>query len=341
MAQPATQPGTPPPAGNTSSGSNTLSIGTATKKAEAGSLEEMLDKALRDNPDIRAAEARVQDAEAECNRVRQQIIAKIVGLRNDIELAQKMLQTAQAMERFVRPPNSTKADTLTAVATVEKQKAEVTRLEADLKAVLGSYAQVKGGSSGSATLSGSVTGSGSYIDLKGARLTLSGSTLNFDLVQTPMAERIMAALEKPVKLDSVKEAFCFSVLDTLMKKAGDDVPFRILGNLSNTTISFSAGEMPLSAWLDLIEDFTEVRFVVRDYGILATLKGRVADGALSIHEFRKLQEKKRAEKAKDPPMTYPVVPFPIPSSPPEFLEKAKDPPMTNPGVPFPKKKLPE
>src|SRR5262249_24336780 len=64
--------------------------GAAAKKPEPGSLEDLLDKALRNNADIRAAEAKVREAEAELNRVRHQVLAKIVGARNDIDAAKKM-----------------------------------------------------------------------------------------------------------------------------------------------------------------------------------------------------------------------------------------------------------
>src|SRR4051794_33829889 len=70
------QPGQP------MSGTNPMSV---PKKPEPGSLEDLLDKALRQNADIRAAEAKVREAEAELNRVRHQVLAKVVSLRNDID----------------------------------------------------------------------------------------------------------------------------------------------------------------------------------------------------------------------------------------------------------------
>src|SRR5437660_737827 len=41
-------------------------------------LEEMLNKALKDNPDIRVAEAKVREAEAELNRTRLQVTQKVL-----------------------------------------------------------------------------------------------------------------------------------------------------------------------------------------------------------------------------------------------------------------------
>ncbi len=368
LAQTAPQPSTPPPTGNKSSGvsgtsttgsgtsttgnkslgvsgtsttgsssgagSSTTgsSSGTATKKPEAGSLEEMLDKALRNNPDIRAAEAKVraaeakvQDAEAECNRVRQQVIAKIVGLRNDIELAQKMLRHAQeiAANEASALPATTRTAVLMAAAKVDTQKAELAKLEADLKAVLGSYAQIKSGA-----ISGSSQGFSSSYDF-GTRFTvpmLTGSSIttlpgqmptlitgtlstpsgivtfvDSGTVQTPMAERIKAALEKSVQLNNFNEASVQDVTKVLMEKAGSDVTFRVMGTFDNATLSLSKAELSLSAWLQMIEDSVpNLRFVVRDYGILATTKDRVPEGAISVQDFQTQQEKKWKAKELTP-----------------------------------------
>src|SRR5437588_11514314 len=54
--------------------------GNLEKALEHGSLEEALASALKNNPDIRVAESKVQEAEAELNRSRLQVTQKVVSL---------------------------------------------------------------------------------------------------------------------------------------------------------------------------------------------------------------------------------------------------------------------
>src|SRR5206468_7820042 len=67
-----------------------MGMGQPAKPAQAAepTLEEMLTNALKDNPDIRVAEAKVREAEAELNRTRLQVTQKIVALQQAL-LAQK------------------------------------------------------------------------------------------------------------------------------------------------------------------------------------------------------------------------------------------------------------
>src|SRR5947209_325407 len=58
-------------------------------------LEEMLAQALKDNPDIRVAAAKLGEAEAELNRVRLQVMQKVVTLYHGIEMARNDVQTAE------------------------------------------------------------------------------------------------------------------------------------------------------------------------------------------------------------------------------------------------------
>jgi hypothetical protein len=315
-------------ASSTGGSGSSSSFGIAAKKPEPGSLEEMLDNALRNNPDIRAAEAKVHDAEAESNRVRNNVIAKVVQLRNDIELAKKMLVHAQEIEKNEKnemhkpggrgPASTTMTAVLMAAAKVDTQKAEVARLEADLKAMLGSYARIKsgadvsvvtgaqgldpfrGGTSGplapygfTGTLSGfigSSAGSGNAV--------IGSGTITF--VQAPMAERIKNALEKPIQLAEIKEAPITDVVNLLSRKVGDEFMFRVLATeVGNAKLSLAKAEMPLGAWLQMVEDSVPgLRFVVRDYGILATSTASVPEGAMTVQQFWKQQEKAKPPAPK-------------------------------------------
>src|SRR5262245_45909954 len=61
------------------------------KKADAppqpGSLEDLIAQALRNNPDIRVAEAKMREAEAELQRIRIATAQKVAALHASIEIA--------------------------------------------------------------------------------------------------------------------------------------------------------------------------------------------------------------------------------------------------------------
>ena len=317
----------------TGSGSSTLTLTgttsapgitlTTAKKLEPGSLEEMLDKALRNNPDILASEAKVREAEAECNRVRHQVVAKIVGLRMDIETAKNVLKLLEIMLKNERLAPSSTDSVLIAQSKVETKKAELGKLEAELKAVLGSYAQVKNlvfDANGALRIDSSVFNTINTPYLTGTPTlttltqTLGSTNLNAlyssnlnntfysvpftgaQTVQTPMAERIKAALDRTVSLDEFHEVPLKDILGFLTKKEGVVVPFRVLGKSEDAPVSLMKAELPVGAWLQMIEDSVpNLRFVVREYGILATTKDRIPDGAMTVQEFWR-----QGDKAKTP-----------------------------------------
>src|SRR5438132_13243758 len=66
------------------------------KQEKPTALDEMLAKALRDNPDIRVAEAKVREGEAELNRVRLQVMQKVVALQHTLATQGAMGQEAGA-----------------------------------------------------------------------------------------------------------------------------------------------------------------------------------------------------------------------------------------------------
>jgi len=66
-----------------------------TKKPPPTSLEAVMEIALKQNPDILFAEAKIREAEAELKRVQQQVLAKIMVVQTEIKGAQALLEEAQ------------------------------------------------------------------------------------------------------------------------------------------------------------------------------------------------------------------------------------------------------
>lgn len=299
--------------GSSTSSSTTGSTSSSPKKPAPGSLEEAIEKALKNNADIRAAEAKVREAEAELNRVRHQVVAKVAILKNDIASSKKMLEFAEKQVSLIteafRAARGSQQELQTALAALEKQKADVARLETELQGLTGEWKNV---------ISAAFSRDGKLIateyfdktirlwDASTGRAIISGFPYPLDAttgkvvwsvdastsVQTPMAERIRSALNKPVKMEQPKEELpLVETLEYLAKKAGIDVPIRYVGKI-DASVSLMKGELPLGAWLQALEDSApNVRMVVREYGILVTPKDRVPDGAMTVQEFWKRGDK--------------------------------------------------
>lgn len=300
--------------GTSGGGGTGSSSGSRAKKAEPGSLEDLIEKALHHNADIRAAEAKVREVEAELNRVRHQVVAKVATLKHDITTAKKMLEFAEkqvglATDSF-RRGGASQQQLYDALAAFEKQKADLARLETDMQNLTGSWKNAIGAafSPDGKALYTETDGIIRIWDVESGRETIRDRALwaiidKSASVQAPMAERIRAALNKPVKIDTSKVDVPFhEAVGLVIQKAGVDVPFRPVGKLENAPILFTAGELPLGAWLQALEDASEARFVVRDYGILITTANRIPQGAITVQEFWKQGDKAKAEKTEPPKM---------------------------------------
>jgi len=294
------------------------------KKSEptpaAGSLEEMLDTALKYSPDIKAAEAKVRDAQAELNRIRHQVATKVISLRNEVEATRKTIDHLETFrkisEEAYKKGAGSQLDLQSAQASVDSQKAKLTQLQADLDAALGkwkvSFGEIEGSILYSATPAGDLSAIFIGSDSAPVQVGQTVHTLNAfsklghminvnanQAVQAPMAERIRSVLNKTVKLEEppaeqpLKEA-----LESFRQKAGIDVPFRyLLGNKAAEPVLLLKGELPVGAWLQVFEDSApDVRFLVREYGILVTTRDRVPEGAIRVHDFWR-----QKEAAKGPP----------------------------------------
>src|SRR5207237_8373668 len=96
-----------------------------------------------------------------------------------------------------------------------------------------------------------------------------------------------APFDKPVKIKEWKQPLPVDdVIEYLKKKAGVDFPIRGLRMYKLSPVDLMAGELPLSAWLLAVEDAVpELRFVVREYGLLVTTKDRMPEDAVRLREF--------------------------------------------------------
>ena len=263
-------------------------------KPAPGSLEDTLGKALQNSADIKAAEAKVRDAEAELNRVRQQVLTKATALHADLNLARRMLAVAEQslaiQERARQTAQGTLEGLLAAQTMVEKHRGEVEKLEAELKSLRGEFAvhgvrSVAFTPDGRLLWSNTLDGSVRVWDVAGGKAVSPPQPV--PTVQTPMMERVKKLLDQEVLFAAENEPVV-DALRGLLTQTKSDIPLRVLlpdGAQGAVTLK---GRLTVGAWIEAIEDSEpNIRLFVRDYGLLLTTKDRRPEGAISVHDVWK------------------------------------------------------
>jgi hypothetical protein len=109
-------------------------------------LEEMIQQALRNNADIRVAEAKVAEAEAELNRTRLVIMQKVVLYNTNVADAKAKVAVAERHLKRLQELNQRGAAAVsvqeidTAEAELQSAKANLAKVEAELPLLLGTPA---------------------------------------------------------------------------------------------------------------------------------------------------------------------------------------------------------
>lgn len=279
-------------------------------KPAPGSLEDTLEKALRNSADIKAAEAKVREAEAQLNQVRQQILVKATALDTDLNQAKRMLAVAEetfaGLENGVRKGIVDQQSFLASRTAFEKQRGEVEKLETELKSLRGEFA-VKGVAfshdgrflyaanlEGAARVWDAATGQ-LLADPRTTNSLLLGSLQKGSAVPTTMAERVRKLLNQEIEFEA-KNIGIADAFKWLLDQSKTDIPFRDLVKNGDEGMITLKGKMPLGAWFQAIEDSdADVSIVVRDYGLLMTKKSRVPPNAVSASELWKAKEPKKDE----------------------------------------------
>src|SRR5207249_5267404 len=113
------------------------------KPAQAAepTLEEMLNKALKDNPDIRVADAKVREAEAELNRTRLQVTQKVLAFHYSRESQKAVVKFAEERMQYAQKLKETNAISTDDAKVAEQQlsaaKAKLAEIEAEMPYLLG------------------------------------------------------------------------------------------------------------------------------------------------------------------------------------------------------------
>jgi hypothetical protein len=278
----------------------------APKKESALTLEQLLSKALKDNPDIRVAESKLREAEAELNRTRLQVTQKAVTLHQSLErqkgliadLAANLQQAQKLFDQGRIPVTDFNRPRL----ELEAGKEQLARLESEMQYLLGAspnstmFIELQQAESRFIPLVGPAVLEGEVLRLHKGKASW---TTIAEPKHTAMADKIRAALDKLASAQfngtNVHEA-----LKELQKTY--DIPFvsALPTPIQNRTLMLQLVQVPLGAVLQALEDFApDLRFVVRDYGVLVTSADRLPPGATLLHDFWHMQPAMKPGAAKE------------------------------------------
>lgn len=250
----------------------------AARQASAGaipSIEDMLATALKFNPEIRIAEAKLRDDEAELNRSRLLIMQKVIILHHTLQANRAAVEGAetkvQRLGELVRKGANQPAVLQEAQQELARARAKLDETRAELPYLLGQV---------STRLSTEVIRTESQI---GARRAPKRS------LPAAVAAKIHQALDTPIAVDYQDRS-----LDEVLKDLQAKVPgvaFQrnlVLTDLLPAKITLKLGQVPLGAALLALGDtIPGLRVIVRDYGILMTWEHQIPLEGIRLVDFWK------------------------------------------------------
>ena len=299
----------------------------ADAKPAVGGLEDTLEKCLRNSADIKAAEAKVREAEAELNRVRHSVLTKATALHNDLQLAKRMLGFAEeTYANLAKGLAGGAIDAVTLIAArtaVENQRGEVDKIETDLKSLRGEFEFKLTAETDARIRAWDVTFADSGVRLWTSTLQLadkgdailSGTKpdhpergVNMAAVSDEMGDRVLKLLDMSLEDLTTLNKFEDTIVH-LFEITENVVPYKILGAkdlVCVDEIGFPKGKtVTVAAALQSLEDSCpDLRIVIRDYGFLFTTRDRMPDGAIRVRDFYKAAKEyaKKKSELKSQPM---------------------------------------
>ena len=277
------------------------------EKAKASELDALLDQALKNNPDIRVAESKLREAEAEVYRARMSVFGKIMAARQDVASHKAVVEQAEARlvrERELLVRNAiSQADVQASMAQVQKARADLARVEAEVDALVGKNAEKFRASHLAFSPDGKIIAGadGSLVRVWDAVTGREATGVDFLLrainervanVQPSTADKLRTFLDTPFK-GTFEDVTLKDLLEMIQKKH-PGVNIHLGGGVPHdAAVTVRLGEpVPLGAVFQLLEDRLGMRFVVREYGIVAIDPDHVPPGALYVHDFWKKSREK-------------------------------------------------
>jgi hypothetical protein len=287
-------------------------------------FDEIIAASVRNDADVKIAEAEVQLATAKLNAVKVAAARKVTLAKEAIDQARGEVQTAKGtlqlvevqlaseskVEEILKSARSsdveiaaqqqkvTKAqiDVQNAKSALEAAMGKLSRLETDWNR-LGELTQVTAGDVLAQVLvrSTSLTGppTGAF------HTVVSESPDAKPAAPVGLMAELRLALDKPIEAGIEKQTIIAEFMEHLLKQAGFQGRIKVPGLQSGynfkqlNNLEIKTTTMPLGSWLQLIadevSDLGEQRydFYVRDYGLQLATKDTAAPGAIPLSEFWK------------------------------------------------------
>lgn len=256
----------------------------------ARSLEDLLAAGLKNNPDIRVAEAKLREAEAELNRTRLQTTQKIVTLHRGLEAQQAVVESAEVethrLTQLYKSGTSPAGGVETARQKALQAKAKLSEIEAEIAYLTG---QQPAGQAGTADANRELQAfERAYsiaASLSQARTAEAATAAT--VVKGMMAHKIRKALDTPVRVEHRGTSLPI-ILEHFQEKIGIQIVVNVAEGFQSKTAQISFPDpVPLGAALQALEDTFSVRCYVRQYGLLFSSSKENPPGAVLLHEFWK------------------------------------------------------
>jgi hypothetical protein len=275
---------------------------TSAAAKEKSGLEKAIEEALKSNPDLRVAAAKVNEAQAGLSRARLQVTQKVVSAYQAVEIARATVNISQAtLERLRRLHQDklgvAKEDITKAEQELTAAKGKLATAEADLNYLLGKSA-ARGLPDGRYIISGLPTDLASTTLLWGHLLAANERNLTlmpyvpFSSDPTtakatiPAADKIRKALDRRINM-KFTDTSARDVLKMIQKEAeGLHIQASLKDQAWNEKLTATLTEVPLGAVLQLLEDtLGDYRTIVRGYGLLIVPRERMPAGAVLLGDF--------------------------------------------------------
>jgi multidrug resistance efflux pump len=287
-------------------------------------LEELIAQALRDNPDLRVADAKLREADAELNRVRLQVIQKVVAHQHTIETLESAVKTAEASYRMAEAKlkqadaeykrlksidagiaqadldagranlETAKANLDAAKAALQAAKADLAKAQAELPYLLGKSNKAgQGGKLSSTEIGLQALAQQQVIVQELDTLVLREAALNAlgtarAKPQGSVADRLRKALDTSTNLKAAAGMPLEELLDGLQKAADVPIVNTLQQNQVTLRTDFNLQNVPLGAAFQCLEDVAGVQLGVRDYGIVVSKT--LPPDVTHLHDFWKSEQ---------------------------------------------------
>jgi hypothetical protein len=270
---------------------------SAPPKKTKSQLEDWLERAAHNHPDIKVAEAKLRTAAAELERARSQVMQQVLSLHYAIE-AQKIAVDRAKLEdervtalraRGALSPeefNKARGDVIAA-------KAKLSELQVQLEHLIGKPKQDAHRTATEHALRwlARQQGGGTWVDLDRDGFVDLSIALMRAVPKGPMAERIRKALNNSISLNT-QERSLGDVLEVIRHSEPDLVIQVKDPQVLTHKLRLRFTDLSIGAVLQLLEDnLLGQRVVVREYGLLIAPEKQVPPRAVPLVDFWKGSDK--------------------------------------------------